>query len=121
MGSLNAENNWWGNLTGTNPQTSGRINSNVNTWIVLTLTATSPVNGISTITADLLHNNTGAMVTGIVPYCGLVSFSATLGTINNTNMTQGKAVTTVNAGTTHGTDNISATIDNTTTTITLNF
>ena len=121
MGSVNAENNWWGNLTGTNPQTSGRINTNVSTWIVLTLTATNPVNGTSTVTADLLHNNTGATVNGIVPYNGLVSFSATIGTINNTNMIQGKAVTTVNAGTTHGADKISATIDNATTTITLNF
>ncbi len=84
-GSVNATDNWWGtNFTGSNPLTVGRVTSNVNTisWIVLTLTANPtniPVNGNSIITADLLHDNIGATVTGIVPYTGLVTFTTTLG------------------------------------------
>jgi hypothetical protein len=117
-GSVNANDNWWGtNFTGTNPTTTGRVTSNVNatTWIVLTLTA-SPTSiqpgGNSTITADLLHDNTGATVTGIVPYTGLVTFTTTLGTISNVSMSNGKAVTTLNAGADSGTATVSATIDN---------
>jgi hypothetical protein len=119
-GSVNATDNWWGsNFSGSNPINAGRVTSNVNAtaWIVLTLTANPtsiPPNGNSTITADLLHDNNGATITGVVPYTGLVIFTSNLGTISNTNMSNGKAVTILNAGATSGTATINATIDNTT-------
>ena len=125
-GAVNATDNWWGsNFTGTNPTNMGRATSNVNTstWIVLTLTANPtsiPVNGNSTITADLLHDNTGATVTGTIPYTGIVTFTTTLGTITNANMSNGTAITTLNAGNNSGTATITATIDNTTVTTQVN-
>jgi hypothetical protein len=117
-GSVNDTENWWGtNFPGTNPTNAGRVTSNVNTttWIVLTLSASPtsiPVNGSSTIIADLLHDNTGVSVNGIVPYMGLVIFTTNLGTIGNNNMTNGKATTTLKADTTIGTATVSATIGN---------
>ena len=38
--SLNTSYNWWGtNFSGTNPQTEGRINTTVSTWMVLGISA----------------------------------------------------------------------------------
>ncbi len=111
-GTVNAENNWWGaNFQGTNPGDNGKINSNVSAWIVLTLSATTPVNGSSTITADLLHDNNGATVNDRVPYTGLVTFTSTLGTINSTTMSDGQAVTILTVSGS-GTATVTAKVDN---------
>ncbi len=119
-GSVNATDNWWGtNFTGTDPITAGRVTSNVNAnpWIVLNINA-NPTNvvpgGSSTVTADLLHDNTGAFVTGVVPYTGLVNFATSLGSINNAMMSNGVAESILNAGSVIGLANVSATADSAT-------
>ncbi|MGA2677440.1 MAG: right-handed parallel beta-helix repeat-containing protein [Methanobacterium sp.] len=118
-GSVNANDNWWGtNFKGTNPLAAKRINmGTASYWIVLTITANSktiPLNGSSTITVNLLHDNNGASVSGVVPYTGLVNYVTSLGTICNSYVSNGIATSTLKAGTISGTTNVSATIDNTT-------
>lgn len=118
-GTVDANNNWWGsNFTGTNPQFAGRVNSTVTTttWIVLTITPefeTIPLNGTSTITIDLLHDNTGASVSGVVPYTDEVNITTTLGSTTNSNMSNGIATTTLNAGLLSGIATVTAIIDDT--------
>jgi uncharacterized repeat protein (TIGR01451 family) len=66
IGSVNAENNWWG--SNENPKNitnliAGLVNNvDADPWIILTINA-NPTNinnkGISTITADLQHNSNG--------------------------------------------------------------
>ena len=130
-GTLNAQNNWWGNnLQGSNPLTAGRVNANVNTatWLVLNLAPSNPlikVGAISTITADLRYDNTGAYYNpslGHVPDGIPVSFSATLGSINSPGSTvNGVSTVTFTAGSKPGVAVVNATMDaqtvNTTVTI----
>ncbi len=75
-----------------------------------------PRGGSSTITVDLLHDNTGASVSDVVPYTGEVSFTTTSGNITNSNITNGIATTTLNAGTVSGTATVTATLDDMTVT-----
>ena len=119
-GTINATLNWWGTNT-PNTNRNDIINNDgtctYNPWIILTIKAnptTINTGGNSTITADLLHDNNGRYhdpANGLVPYNGLVNFSTTLGTINNSNMINGIAQSTLNAGTNLGTANITSTID----------
>lgn len=119
-GTVDANNNWWGsNFTGTNPQIAGRVNSTVTTttWIVLTITPefeTIPLNGTSTITIDLLHDNTGASVSGVVPYTDDVNITTKLGTTSNSSMSNGIATITLNAGLLSGIATVTAIIDDAT-------
>ena len=67
---------------------------------------------------DLLHDNQGTYhnpLNGLVPYTGLVNYTTSLGTINNTYMCNGLATTTLNAGNNPGAATITSKIDNTTT------
>ncbi len=118
-GSVNANDNWWGtNFKGTSPVAAKRINmGTASYWVVLTITAnpkTIPLNGSSIITVDLLHDNTGASLSGLVPYTGLVNYVTSLGTICNSYLSNGIATSTLKAGTVSCTTNFSATIYNTT-------
>ena len=64
QGILNAENNWWGS----NSNPTGRVSGNVDisTWLVLNTNA-SPTRvtpgGVSSITADLTHDQNGFIMT----------------------------------------------------------
>ena len=74
---------------------------------------------ISTITATLLYDNLSAYhnpTSGVVPYSDSVDFVATLGAITDVKMTDGIATSTFTAGTSSGTANITATVDNQTVT-----
>jgi predicted outer membrane repeat protein len=120
-GSVNATLNWWGtNFTGTNPINAGRVTSNVATtpWIILNITAnptTILTGGTSNITAELLYDNQAGYhnpANGVVPYIGLITFTTSLGTINNAYMFNGVVNSTLNAGTITGVANVTAEVDN---------
>ena len=109
------------NFTGTNPTSAGRINTgSISNWIILTITAnpsTIAPSGTSNITADLLHDNNGTYhnpANGLVPYTGLVTFTTSLGTISNANMSSGLATSKLNAGTVTGAATVTGKIDNAT-------
>lgn len=122
-GMVNATLNWWGynNATNVSSQIYKDSSSNgiitYNPWIISSISAkpiTVTANGLSTITVDLLHDNKGVYhnpANGVIPYSTLVYFNATLGTINNTVMTNGVTQSTFKAGKVHGVANISAKID----------
>ena len=107
-----------------NPLTTERVTNNVNAnpWIILTITANPTIiltGDTSTITADTLHdsnNNPINPLNGLIPYTDLVSFTSTLGTINNASMTNGIATTTLNTSNNPGTTDVTATIDDATVT-----
>jgi autotransporter family porin len=94
-GKLNAEYNWWGSNSG---PSKGRIkyetntsivNAHVNSWMVLTITASSTTikaGGISTITTNLLYDSKGVYhnhKSGHVPDGITVSFTTPTGTVNS--------------------------------------
>ena len=125
-GSMNATNNWWGNNT--NPATVTNLiynygGSDVSSWIVMNITVdpNSILNGAnSTVTVDLLHDNTGAYhdpLNGHIPDGTLVTFTSTLGSFNPTTATIVNGIATVlfTANQT-GTGNLTATTDNQTVT-----
>jgi autotransporter family porin len=117
-GSVNAEYNWWGS----NASPSGRVYGvTIYKWLVLTVAASPTSIGnykTSTITADLRHDNTGALHTeGYVPNGMPVIFKTTLGTITSQSSTvNGIAKSTLKSGSTAGTATISAKIDSQTAT-----
>ncbi len=117
-GTMNATLNWWGTNT-PNTNSNDIIGANYNPWIILTITAnpTTILTGeTSTITADLQHDENGyyynPTIYGFIPYTSLVTFTTTLGTINNIYMINGIATTTLNTSNNPGTANVTATIDN---------
>ncbi len=145
-GNVDALYNWWGTnfnplfLNGklilTNPVTAGRIyGGNSGTWMMLNLNATpinTPLNGTSTVTADLLHDNQGVYhdpVNGTVPYGQYVTFinlygpnyliwssyyadfTTTLGILKDSPLNNGVAKSTLNAGSVAGEADISSTVD----------
>ena len=110
--TLNAENNWWGS----NSAPTGRVSGNVDIskWLVLNINA-SPTRvipgGISTITADLTHDQNGDYydpTLGHVPDGISIYFSDISGTLNPTTSTimDGVGTSLYTAGSTPGTDNI---------------
>jgi autotransporter family porin len=115
-GTVDANNNWWGS----NASPAGRIyGANVTSWLVLTITASSTLiknGGISTITADLLHDNKGNYhnpTLGHVPNGIIVKFTTKLGTIGNQSSTvNGIAKSNLKGGSISGTTTVSALIDN---------
>ena len=112
---LNAEYNWWGS----NADPSGKvIGAKVSKWLVLTVNASSNLikgNGVSIITADLLHDNTGAYqasASGHVPDGINVVFATTLGTISSpVSIVNGVAQSNLNGGLTTGVASVSAIAD----------
>ncbi len=131
-GWIDATLNWWGTNT---PNTNGNdiINNagpgqcNYNPWMILSINAsptTIPCSGTSNINVDLLHDNHGNYhdpANGLVPYTGLVTFTTTLGTINNAYMSNGLATSTLNAGTIPGTAEVNGTVDSQTVNAYVNF
>ena len=113
---LDAEYNWWGS----NADPSGEfVDAEVSKWLVLTVNASSlfiKCNSVSTITADLLHDNNGVYqdpASGHVPDGINVRFTTTLGTISSPmSLANGAAQSILNGGLTTGVANISVTADN---------
>ncbi len=64
--NINAEYNWWG--SNSNPGAS-LYRTDADPWLVLTISANSPINNgdTSTITVDLTHTNHGLVAPGTVP------------------------------------------------------
>ena len=121
-GTVNAQNNWWGNnYSGSSPLTAGRVNNNVNatTWLVLNITASPTsirVGGTSTATADLTHDQNGNYynpASGHVPDGIPINFTGTLGSVSPTgsSLVNGLATTTFTAGYVPGTATVSAVVD----------
>lgn len=114
--SINAENNWWG----FNGNPSDLVNSNVDVtpWLFLKISA-NPVriskNVKSTITADLTYDSNGGYhnpADGHIPDNIPITFTTNLGNLGSTTITKytlnGVAKATLTGGTTDGTANISA-------------
>ncbi|MDI6723994.1 MAG: hypothetical protein QMD61_05055 [Methanobacterium sp.] len=121
-GTLNAQNNWWGNnYQGSSPLAAGRVNSGANaaTWLVLSIAAspnTILVGGTSTVTADLTHDQNGNYynpASGQVPDSIPINFGGTLGSLNPASSTiiNGISTSTFTAGIVPGTATVSATVD----------
>lgn len=113
-GIINAEDNWWGtNFDGTNPLNAGRVNFNVNSWIVLTIKAIPSgidVGDSSNIMVDMLHNNHNHTVTGF-PYSENANFQTDLGTVNDGWFSNGMALSILNSNS-PGNATITSTVDN---------
>lgn len=112
---VNAEDNWWGsNFEGTNPLDSGRVNFNVNTWIVLTMSSSSsiiPVGYSDFIFAYLSYDNKGNPILGI-PYTGSANFKTNYGSINNANFFNDGASSVLYADVYAGVATITSSVDN---------
>ena len=111
---IDARYNWWGSNAG--PKTGSVLNTNFNPWLVLRLNANPLVNGVSNVTADLLNDSNGIYhdpTSGHVPNGISVTFTTTLGTINNpVSMLNGSSISTLTSGTTSGFAHVSAILDN---------
>jgi|GEM_PF-2070678 len=131
-GVVDATDNWWGsnngpNVSDTNSSSIYLVNGTAiyNPWIVLTLN--SPFNNLDhnasiNIMADLTHNNNGNDTSplGNLPDNLSLYYNTTLGTINNTSSTRnGKAITVLTNNEMPGIANISVTLDNQTTSKTI--
>ena len=120
-GAVDATLNWWGSNLDPSVYVSNGTGGivNVTSWLVLnaTVNPTSIMDGgNSTVTVDLLHDNTGTYhdpVNGHVPDGTPVTFTATNGNFNPTTTTlingQAKTLFTANHA---GTASINTTIDN---------
>ncbi|HJR07106.1 MAG TPA: Calx-beta domain-containing protein [Pyrinomonadaceae bacterium] len=125
--NANLENNWWGCNAGPGNTGCGAVSGSPDftPWLVLTVSAspnTIMPGGMSTVTADLLHNSDGAIPsnTTFVPNTP-VNFSATEGTVSpmSGTITNGVAQT-VFTSTSANNGTASATVDNQTTSTTIN-
>ncbi|MEN6291448.1 MAG: carboxypeptidase regulatory-like domain-containing protein, partial [Methanobacterium sp.] len=128
--TINAINNWWGtNFSGTDPETAGRVNSNVDAdpWIMLTLTSSDnlvDLGGITTVKANLKYNSAGTDVSssGTVPDEDIVFAVDSLGSISPTSGTISKnlnATTTFTAGSKAGNSVVSVAVNGHTVTTTI--
>lgn len=110
--TLDASANWWGS----NDDPSYYVyDTTINSWIIAKLYTTSaliPKNGHTLVKLDLVHNNLGNLVTGIVPDGIPVNFYSTLGNITGTAYTvNGIATATLSGGTVGGIATVSAMVD----------
>ena len=111
-GTLNADNNWWGD----NNDPAGKVSGfTISKWLVLTMTAPSSaqLNSNLIITTDLRYDNTGALHTeGYIPNGIPVSFTTSLGTISSPSLTiNGIAQATLKSSTI-GSASVSTKLDN---------
>jgi predicted outer membrane repeat protein/parallel beta-helix repeat protein len=121
MGTVNATLNWWGSNLNPSSYVSNGSNGNVDvsSWLILNMT-TNPTNisygGNSTVTVDLLHDNTGTYhdpVNGHVPDGIYVEFSSYLGLYRPAdNVLVNGSITSFYIPGTVGSDNIKVTVDN---------
>ena len=114
---FDADYNWWGSNSG--PSAGSIYGAGVTKWLVLKVTASSTtinVNGTSTITADLTHDNNGTYHNpsgGHVPDGTPVYFTTTLGSISSpVTLVNGIAKSTLKGGLTAGAATVSAKMDN---------
>ena len=112
----NVDYNWWGSNAG--PSAGSVYDATVNSWLVLTLNANPSIikaNGLSTLTADLLHDNHGNYydpALGHVPDGITVNFNTDLGIIgSSSSLVNGIAQSTLNGGLTSGVAHVSAAVD----------
>lgn len=112
-GSINADYNWWGSNRGPSGKVVG---TKISKWLILTVKSNPKAKGISTITADMLHDNKWIYhnpANGHVPNGMKVTFTTTLGTIKSpVCLINGIAKSTLNRGSKKGTAYISAKVDN---------
>ena len=115
-GSVNVEYNWWGSNDG--PSAERIYGVTVSKWLVLTINAGHAIvkaDGLSTITADLLHDNGGNYInpnSGHVPDGITVNFNTNLGTIGSlSSLFNGIAQSILNGGLISGVANVSATVN----------
>jgi uncharacterized repeat protein (TIGR01451 family) len=115
LGTVNANNNWWGSNTSPSAKVSGSVN--VSTWLVLNIIS-SPnsiyTGNTSTITADITRNQNGVYfnpANGHVPDGILVNFTGTLGSITSGTLFNGSVSRTFTAGYTPGVAVVNATVD----------
>ena len=121
LGIINATNNWWGS---DNPVVSSNSGSDIynyggtvtyDPYLVLTISSNEYDDGTSEVTADLTHDNHGndTSSSGNVPDGIPINFNTTFGTIGTTAYTnKGKATSTLDSNSTHGTATVTATLDN---------
>ncbi len=116
-GTLDATNNWWGSNSSPSGEVYGDVD--VSKWLVLNNNA-SPnrvvPGGLSTITADLTHDQNGAYhdpSLGHVPDGIPIIFSSTLGilTPQSTTTINGVGTSKYNAGNIPGIDTVTANVD----------
>ena len=99
-GTVDATDNWWGS----NNNPSGDVNGivTVTTWLFLNIKVNpSSINnhGMSQVTADLTHDNTGALVTGgHLPNGIPITLSVPWGSFSKHGITQTFTLNTVNGG-----------------------
>ncbi|MCZ3366943.1 MULTISPECIES: Ig-like domain-containing protein [Methanobacterium] len=115
-GSVNVEYNWWGSNDG--PSAERIYGVTVSKWLVLTINkdhAIVKANGLSTITADLLHDNDGNYIDpnlGHVPDGITVNFNTNLGTIGSlSSLFNGIAQSTLSGGVISGVASVSAAVN----------
>ena len=113
---VNAQYNWWGN----NSDPIGKVYGAVTIipWLVLNVTANPTIignGGVSSITADLLHDSSGGYndpTIGHVPDGIPVTFSTTLGAINSPlSIFNGVAMATLGSGSVSGIADVSTLLD----------
>ena len=120
--TLNLINNWWGSNTG--PLTGAVVGATVPSWLVLKLSAkptTIGNYGHSAVTANINYNNLGNIVAGHLANGIPVRFTTTLGTVTQSSIVNGVAISTLTSGVTTGIATIHAYLDNQTlkTTVTI--
>ncbi|CEL23705.1 beta strand repeat-containing protein [Methanobacterium formicicum] len=129
-GIIDARFNWWGSNLDPSIYVSNDVHGSVDvsSWLVLNITNPDNIfyGGNSTVSVDLLHDNTGTYhdpVNGHVPDGIVVDFASDMGNLEpvSTVLVNGSA-TSVFTTTTIGSGNITATVDNQTvsTPITIN-
>ena len=120
--NMDASLNWWGSNAGPSPaDVYGNVmygNVTTTPWLVLNISTnpTTILNGDnSTITIDLLHDSNGTVhdpANGHLPDGIPVTFTTTLGSINNSSTVNGSAQSIFNSEYEAGTAIITATVDN---------
>jgi parallel beta-helix repeat protein/predicted outer membrane repeat protein len=118
IGTINAENNWWGSNNGPSGQVSGDVTADP--WLVLNLGASpNPTvsNSTTNLTADLTHNSDGTDTSpdGHLPDGIPVVFTTDLGTVGSSTVTKitvnGKATAILNTANVAGMAHITAHVD----------
>ncbi len=116
--TVDATDNWWGCNTG--PNTPGCSNTEgpvaYTPWLVLGITAspsTVTVGSSSTVTADVTHDNTGAVAGATIPDGTTIAFATDFGTLSApAAQTSGGTATVTLSSPAEGTAHVSAALDN---------
>ena len=105
--------NWWGSNAG--PSVADLYGATAPSWLVLKVIASPtiiPNDSNSTVTANLLYTNLGALAGGYLPDGIVTSFTTTLGNINPSSIKNGIAQSTLYSGSTAGNATITVKLDN---------